>query len=181
MHLTQRRLPHLNAVGQPLFVTFRLHGSLPTGRHFTSDIMTSGRAFVHLDRLLDRQSAGPLYLQMPDIARLVAHSILKGGQRDYTLHAWVVMPNHVHLLVTPLTNVSALMQRLKGTTARCANRELCRAGTAFWQHESYDRLVRDAAEFGRIENYIVQNPVRAGLAASPELYRWSSAWVAEAG
>jgi len=181
MHLTQRRLPHLNAVGQPLFVTFRLHGSLSTGRHFTSDTLTSGRAFGHLDRLLDLQSAGPLYLQTPDIARLVADSIIKGGQKDYTLHAWVVMPNHVHLLVTPLTNVSALMQRLKGTTAREANRERCRAGTPFWQHESYDRLVRDAQEFGRIENYIVQNPVRAGLAASPELYRWSSAWLTGAG
>jgi REP element-mobilizing transposase RayT len=181
MHLTQRRLPHLNTVGQPLFVTFRLHGSLPTGRHFTSDTLTSGQAFVHLDRLLDCQSTGPLYLHMPDIARLVAHAILKGRQTDYTLHAWVVMPNHVHLLMTPLTNVSALMHRLKGTTARCANRELCRAGTPFWQHESYDRLVRDAQEFRRIENYIIQNPVRAGLAASPELYRWSSAWVTQAG
>jgi len=92
MNLTQRHLPHLNAVGQPLFVTFRLYGSLPTGRHFTSDTLTSGRAFVHLDRLLDRQSADPLYLQIPEIAQLVGDSILKGGQRDYTLHAWVVMP-----------------------------------------------------------------------------------------
>ena len=167
-------------MGQPLFVTFRLHGSLPAGRCFTSDTLTSGQAFVHLDRLLDRPSAGPLYLQMPDIARLVARSIRKGGHTDYTLHAWVVMPNHVHLLVTPLTNVSAIMQRLKGATAREANRELCRAGMPFWQHESYDRLVRDAQEFARIENYIVQNPVRAGLAASPELYRWSSAWLSEA-
>jgi REP element-mobilizing transposase RayT len=133
--------------------------------------MTSGRAFVHLDRLLDRQSAGPLYLQIPHIARLVAHSIQKGGKRDYTLQAWVVMPNHVHLLVTPLTNVIALMQRLKGTTAREANRALGRTGTPFWQHKSYDRLVRDAQEFGRIENYIIQNPVQAGLAARPELYR----------
>ena len=164
MDLTQRRLPHLNAVGHPLFVTFRLHGSLPAGRHFTSDTLTSGRAFVHLDRLLERDSAGPLYLQMPGIARLVAHSILKGGKTDYTLHAWVVMPNHVHLLVTPLTNVSAFMRRLKGTTARSANQKLCRAGTPFWQHESYDRLVRNAQEF-----------------ASPEKYRWSSAWVNEAG
>ena len=181
MHLTKRRLPHLSAVGQPLFITFRLHGSLPTGRHFTSDTLTSGQAFVHLDRLLDRQCTGPLYLQMPDIARLVAHSILKGAQKDYTLHAWVIMPNHVHLLVTPLTNVTALMHRLKGITAREANRELCRAGNPFWQHESYDRLVRDTQEFARIANYIVQNPVRAGLAASPEMYRWSSAWPTEAG
>jgi len=181
MDLTQRRLPHIHAAGQPLFVTFRLHGSLPSSRHFSSETLTSGHAFVHFDRLLERQSAGPLYLQMPDIARLVAASILAGAERDYILHAWVVMPNHVHLLVTPLTNVSALMRRLKGSTARRAHLRLCLAGRPFWQHESYDRLVRDSVEFRQIENYIVQNPVRAGLAVSAELYRWSSAWAGEAG
>ena len=147
--------------------------------------MNSGQAFVHLDRLLDRHigpcSAGPLYLQMPEIAQLVLSRILAGDPADYVLHAYVVMPNHVHMLITPLSNVSSLMHRLKGATAREANRQLGRSGTPFWQRESYDRLVRDAREFRRIGNYIVQNPVRAGLSASPEAFRWSSAWVAEAG
>jgi REP element-mobilizing transposase RayT len=79
------------------------------------------------------------------------------------------MPNHVHLLVTPWTDVPMLLRRLKGVTAREANQVLARRGP-FWQHESYDRLVRDEREFCRIENYIVQNPVKAGLAAAPELY-----------
>jgi REP element-mobilizing transposase RayT len=91
------------------------------------------------------------------------------------------MPNHVHMLMTPPGNVSALMRRLKGVTAREANRQMGRTGTPFWQHESYDRLVRDDEEFRRIENYIVRNPVRAGLSDSPETFRWSSAWPAEAG
>jgi putative transposase len=51
---------------------------------------------------------------------------------------------------------------------------LGRTGQPFWQDESYDRLVRNADEFHRIENYIVQNPVRAGLARSAEEYQWSS-------
>ena len=67
---------------------------------------------------------------------------------------------------------------MKGTSAKDANLLLNRSGPPFWQEESYDRLVRDAAEFRRIENYIVQNPVKAGLASSPEEYRWSSACAA---
>jgi putative DNA methylase len=174
MHVTTRRLPHIHVIGQPLFVTFRLHGSLPPGRHFGPETLTSGQAFVHMDRLLDRAAVGPRYLQMPEIAQLVSKSILE--PKDYTPHAWVVMPNHVHILMTPLKSVASIMQSLKGVTARIANQQLGLSGTPFWQHESYDRLVRDGQGFRRIENYIIQNPVRAGLSDSPESFRWSSAW-----
>ncbi len=176
MLISRRHLPHFYAAGNPLFVTFRLHGSLPRGQYF-AESLTSGKAFVCMDRLLDRGTCGPLYLRMPDIAAIVARAIRKGECKDYCLHAWVVMPNHVHLLITPLTSVSELLRSLKGATAHEANRVLVRKGP-FWQHESYDRLVRDEREFQRIENYIVQNPVKAGLAASSELYQWSSAWAA---
>lgn len=69
---------------------------------------------------------------------------------------------------------SAALRKLKGTSARQANTVLGLTGQPFWQEESYDRLVRGPEEFKRIENYILQNPVRAGLARSPEEYRWSS-------
>ena len=128
-----------------------------------------------MDRLLDRETSGPLYLRMPSVAMIVEHAIHECGRDDYALHAWVLMPNHVHLVITPHGNVSALLRKLKGKTARLANLALGREGS-FWQHESYDRLVRDDQEFRRIENYILQNPVRAGLSVSPESYRWSSAW-----
>src|SRR6185369_8865985 len=101
MRIPQRRLPHLYAIGQPLFVTFRLHGSLPAGRYFAADSMQSGEAFACMDRLLDREVFGALYLKMPNIAQLVVDSI-QNGRGEYSLHSWVVMPNHVHLLITPL-------------------------------------------------------------------------------
>ena len=113
---------------------------------------------------------------MPSVAGVVVDAIRLGADTGYLLHAWVVMPNHVHLLITPQSEVPKLMQNLKGSTARYANRLLGRTGTPFWQNESYDRLVRDADEFRKIENYILQNPVRAGLVVSAEQYVWSSAY-----
>ncbi len=175
MHLSHRHLPHLYGMEQPLFVTFGLYGSLPPGREFPKESMSSGKAFVRMDRLLDNHRSSPMYLQKPNIARCVIDAIQHGVNGNYTLHAWVVMPNHVHLLITPWTEVPKLLQKLKGSTARQANQLLSRTGTPFWQEESYDHLVRNSLEFGRIEKYIVRNPVKAGLVQSVEDYRWSSA------
>jgi REP element-mobilizing transposase RayT len=175
MHFARRHLPHLYELYQPLFVTFRLHGSLPAGREFPKLSMTSGKAFVCMDRLLGSHCAGPTYLRMPAIAGLVVDAVEQGSLSSYLLHAWVVMPNHVHLLITPHSGVPKLLQKLKGSTARAANKLLGQTGRPFWQEESYDHLVRNSDEFARIENYIVQNPVQAGLARTAEEYLWSSA------
>jgi REP element-mobilizing transposase RayT len=164
-------LPHIYAVGQPLFVTYRLFGSLPAGREFPKKAMSSGEAFVAMDRLLDTAGVGPRHLQMPEIATVVRDSILHGARRDYDLHAWAIMPNHVHLLITPWSEASAFLRRLKGFIARQANLMLKRTG----QHESYDHLVRSGEEYRRIARYIVNNPVRAGRVTSIEEFRWSSA------
>jgi len=64
------------------------------------------------------------------------------------------------------------MSSLKGPTAREANLVLGRSG-AFWQHENYDHVVRDEAELNRIVAYVLDNPVRAGLAQSCEEWKWS--------
>jgi putative transposase len=95
--------------------------------------------------------------------------------RFYELHSYVVMANHVHLLITPRVELAKVTHSLKRFTAREANRILALTGTPFWQDESYDRLVRDGAGFQRIRRYIEYNPVRAGLVAIPEDYPWSSA------
>jgi REP element-mobilizing transposase RayT len=85
------------------------------------------------------------------------------------------MPNHVHLLLTPLVNVSKALGSLKAGSAKSANLLLRRAGQCFWQDESYDHLVRNNEEFRRIERYIENNPVAASLALKAEDYVWSSA------
>jgi REP element-mobilizing transposase RayT len=176
MILSERRLPHLYVIGQPLFVTFCLHDSLPTRRAFPSANLTSGEAFVTMDRLLDHARCGPMFLRQSAIAQLVLDSIDYGAEiGHYQLHAWVIMSNHVHLLLTPHINVSKLLCSLKAATAKRANLLLKRTGQPFWQDESYDHLVRDGDEFRRIHRYIGYNPVAAGLVAQPEDYLWSSA------
>ncbi len=95
--------------------------------------------------------------------------------RRYKLHSFVVMPNHVHLLVTPSVTAPKWLGPLKGFTAFEANKILARQGNPFWQHESYDHLVRSDEEFDRIQHYIEQNPVKAHLACTPGEFRWSSA------
>ena len=174
MQSSYRRLPHHYAICR----TTICH--IPSARQsanrvFPSGRLSSGKAFACLDRLLDEQRAGPAYLRMPAIAEVVADAIGQGTASDYLLHAWVVMPNHVHLLITPQVEVPALLRRVKGASARESNKLLGQTGRPFWQDESYDRLVRNDREFDRIRSYIENNPVTACLAARPEEYVWSSA------
>jgi putative transposase len=183
MAFYRRHLPHLYAVGSPVFVTWRLHGSLPPGRHFDRKGLTSGEAFVTMDRLLDQATLGPLYLRRPEIAAVVTEAIYfnRGQLAHYTLHSFVVMPNHVHLLATPLVALPKMMKSLKSITAKRANSILHLTGRPFWQEESYDRLVRDEQEFERVRSYIENNPVRAGLVRRAEEFQWSSAKGADRG
>ena len=68
-----------------------------------------------------------------------------------------------------------LLRRIKGRSARFANQHLCRTGTApFWQSETYDRWIRNPEELASVKRYIERNPVVAGLAETPQEYRWSS-------
>jgi putative transposase len=143
---------------------------------FLPERLTSGEAFVAMDRILDCAENGSRYLAMPAIARVVMDAIVAGEGRfhGYELHSFVIMPNHVHLLVTPNVVATSWLGPLKGFTAREANKILSRNGH-FWQDESYDHLVRSAEEFQRIQRYIENNPVKAGLAAKAEEFPWSSA------
>jgi putative transposase len=119
-----------------------------------------------------------MYLRQPDIAQIVVGSIHRGADLGhYELGAYVVMANHVHLLIRPLIAPDRLLKSLKGATAREANRLLGRTGEPFWQKESYDHCVRNQIEFEKIRIYIETNPVKAGLVRNPEDYPWSSAGV----
>jgi putative transposase len=176
----RRRLPHWHPDQVNIFLTWRLWGSLPSGTKTVA--LTPGRAFVANDRALDRDSRGPLWLKDSAIANLMAQAIQKGeSERSlYHLHAWVVMPNHVHLLILPKEPLAIITRWLKGSTARQANQLLGRTGQPFWQEESFDRWVRNDREFERIARYIEENPVSAGLVSAAALWPWSRAgWQAK--
>jgi len=161
-------LPHVYPLGVPLFVTWHLHGSVPHNLR-PPGTLTSGEAFVWLDRQIDNPRQGPLYLERAEIARIVVGSIRKGVELGhYELGAFVVMANHVHLLVRPLVPPDRLLRSLKGATAREANLLLGRTGEPFWQKESYDHWVRNDGEFLKIRGYLENNPVKAGLVSRLE-------------
>lgn len=122
---------------------------------------------------------GPRWLEDPRIARIVAESLHYRDGKVYDLHAFCVMPNHVHLVCRPLQrpdgeyhSLSAILHSLKGYTARMANRELGRQGP-FWQDESHDRVVRNENELNRVIQYVLDNPVKAGLVQTWEEWLWS--------
>jgi REP element-mobilizing transposase RayT len=178
-------LPHWLPEEKAIFLTWRLYGSIPVGRYlrtnFSANSKTSdGEKFKLTERILDRQQFGPVWLKNALIAQLVVESILNAaeGLQHYRLHSYSVMPNHVHLLITPNLSVRGITRGIKGTTARGANEILGRVGQPFWQDESFDHWVRDEGQFWRLKRYIERNPVKARLVTRPEDWRWSSAWKA---
>lgn len=160
-------------------MTWRLYGSLPRsqwqGRSETCPT-TEGKRFLLLDRQLDAARTGPTFLKNPRVAAAVVETLLTAGRgwKLYELFAWVVMSNHVHVLLQPHTPLRKLTRAVKNSSAREANLVLGRA-ERFWQDESYDHWVRDGKEFERIVQYIEWNPVRAGLVERVEQWPWSSA------
>jgi REP element-mobilizing transposase RayT len=113
----------------------------------------------------------------PGSRDLVLETCLNGDGHKYELHVAVVMPDHAHLLLTPLEDdngaisIPEIMQEIKSVSAHRINKYLGRKGR-IWQEESFDRAMREVDDVrGRIE-YIVGNPVRAMLVSNPYDYRW---------
>ena len=173
---SQRRLPHIYPDNRWLFLTWHLHGSLPSSHFPPARKVSDGEAFAWVDRYLDGAHTGPVHLRSEAIATLVIESMLRGQNLgQYQLGPFVIMANHVHMLLLPSISPSLLLKSLKGVTAREANRLLHRTGAQFWQRESYDHWVRDDREWSKIASYIERNPVKAGLVVMAEDYPWSSA------
>jgi putative transposase len=189
MTFYRRNLPHWHPEGKSIFITWRLYGSLPasvlrkrrTGRNAcaTNTLKSEdspGREFVRLDAALDSAKRGPLWLADPEFAAYAEYPIVHGAELGrYQLHAYVVMPNHVHILLDPYVPLAKISGPLKGVAACDINARLDRTGKPLWQDESFDHWIRNSAEFERIRHYIEWNPVRAGLVARPEDWKWSSA------
>ena len=175
--MARRRLPHIYPKGCWLFVTWHLFGSLPRTLYPPPGKPSAGKAFVWMDRYLDTTCIGPMFLRRSDVASLVVAALRRGLTLGmYDLRAFVVMGNHVHVLLRPVDEASRALQWIKGTSAREANQLLARTGKPFWQRESYDHWVRDERQMERIVAYIENNPVTAGLAAVASEFPWSSAW-----
>jgi REP element-mobilizing transposase RayT len=109
---------------------------------------------------------------------IVMHCCMKGNHTKFHLHGVVVMPDHVHLMLTPLQDendwtigLPAILKLIKGASARGVNKLLGTCGRV-WQEESFDHVLRSQKSLEEKLEYIRQNPVRRGLVQKPEDYRW---------
>jgi REP element-mobilizing transposase RayT len=108
---------------------------------------------------------------------ILQHCLHDNGKR-YNLHAAVVMPDHVHLMLLPLRDekgwpysLPTILKLLKGTSARSVNK-LSGSSGPVWQEESFDHVLRSQESFEEKLEYLRQNPVRRGLVKKPEDYKW---------
>ncbi len=176
-------LPHFEG-RLPQMITFRLTDSMP--QHLLDqwhvELIEWAPREVEVEKRRRMESYldkghGDAWMKDPLIATLVQEALLHFDGERYSLIAWVVMPNHVHALVTPIEDweIGKILHSLKSYTAKQCNRMLGRTG-AFWQTESFDRYIRNDRHFQKAVEYIERNPVKAGLCREPEDWPWSSAY-----
>ncbi len=207
----KRNLIHIHPLETPLFITFRLHNSIPgfVYQEFVNNHKANShlieksemeyfqkkellyreqkKHFKNIDDYLHAESEAEKWLAIPEIGQLVHDKILSFDQARYNLICSSVMPNHVHMLFEhynlpdSLGNekgkdkdypVAQTMRYIKGNTAKEANAIIGRTGP-FWQKESYDHYIRNDQELKNVINYIINNPVKAGLVDDWSKWPWT--------
>jgi putative DNA methylase len=176
-------LPHFDGGSILQTVAFRLADSLPAQvvelwRGQLKSLPQSKLEWELRRRVEEYIDAGhgECHLRTPCIAAMVQNTLLFFDGTRYHLHAWVIMPNHVHVLFAPCVpfSLSDILHSWKSFTAKEANKVLGRQGQ-FWEEDYFDRFVCNDEHFVAAKAYIENNPVKAGLCARPEDWLFSSA------
>ena len=179
---TLNRLPHWHQIGRTYFITFHLADSVPAvlraqwkkerviwlsyhPEPWTTEVQAEyhRRFSAKMDAWLDA-GHGSCLLKQPGCRAFVEATLKHDDGACYTHHAWVVMPNHVHVLASLIgeTHLKTNIQSWKGVSVHGINKYLNRRGH-LWQEDYFDRLIRDGEHFANCVRYIRRNPVKANL------------------
>jgi putative DNA methylase len=171
-------LPHFDAPNVTQFVTFTLDDAFPVcrRREWEPILKEPDQSLRRrkLEAWLDR-GHGECWLRRPEVAARVEEILRAEDGRTYRLQSWVVMPNHVHLVVDVWQKpLCQLLHEWKGSSAHDANQVVGRRGR-FWQKETFDTLIRDSDHLARAIHYTEHNPTKAALVRAITQWHWSSA------
>jgi len=186
-----RKFPHLQPADGTFFITFRLYGSIPyvilkqyreeraiilkRNPELLSDFHFNFEktVFSKYDQIIENPKSGPQYLSNPGIADIFVNAIHYNDHKTYELICYTIMSTHVHIILYEIKKpLFRILQSLKRHTARESNKILKHEG-AFWEKESYDNLVRDNDDLSVKINYVLQNPVKAGLVTNWEDWKYT--------
>ncbi len=175
-------LPHFDGEFSVQFLTWRTHGNYPKSvlnkiseslqPEFPGELTSDEYAW---DRSIDQCEIGR-FLDDPQVSLIVANAIVNGSTLGhYDLFNWVIMPNHVHLLLRPMNGhtIPEIVKAIKSTSSRGVKR-LLNLSTPCWAPDYFDRFIRNEEHFWRVAEYIEQNPVAAGLVRDPSEWYCSS-------
>jgi putative DNA methylase len=176
-------LPHFDGGEICQFVTIHLGDSMPVSvwrrwklqLEAEKDEVAKVLLYDRFEKYLD-EGYGECFLKRPKIAEIVEESLIHFDGERYKLRAWVIMPNHLHFMITPMPSfeLSDIIQKLKSFTSHKANKLLNRQGK-FWQEDYFDRYIRDFEHYENTIAYIKNNPVKARLCRQASDWRFGSA------
>ena len=179
-------LPHRDKINLLQSITFRLADSLPQIRlkqleeelsHLPENERNKQKR-IKMEAWLD-SSIGCCALSHPQVATVVQETFIKFDGVKYNLLAWCIMPNHVHILIEPLISLHRIVQSWKSYTGRWALKHNTELGLGvpgsrtFWMREYWDRYIRDTQHLKSVVEYILNNPVKAGICHTPENFKFS--------
>jgi len=193
---TKRHLPHKQLPDCVLFITWRLAFTLPdyvyqklseqrkVHLNESKDLSREDEnaktidfrnaQFHFFDNWIDNYKDCQHDLSQEPYLSIVSDVLKYDNGKKYAISSYCIMPNHVHLVIKPLTKETGdlytlpeIMETIKKVTAHKINKAISREGR-FWQQESYDRIIRDEAEYLKTCEYVIMNPVKAGLVQNRE-------------
>jgi len=171
-------LPHFDAPGTWQFITYRLVDSIPAElRHEWVEAMKledDREKFRRMELMLDR-GLGACPLREPRLAQMIQENLWFHDGKAYRLLAWVIMPNHLHVLSQMWKPLGVVLRNWKSYTGSKANKMLGLVSETFWQADYFDRYIRDQEHYRRVVRYIENNPVKARIVREPAQWPWSSA------
>ncbi len=184
LHTTRRRLPHWHQDSRIYFVTFRLADSIAKTKlnqwKEELDIWRNNQPSPDAEQILGEQARryrdkqqewldqghGSCVLKNPVLSEIIEQAMLHFDGQRYQLGTYVIMPNHVHVVIEPAQghSLSSITQSWKGFSAHEINKVLGAKGP-LWKDESFDHIIRRESSYLKFQDYIRENPAKARLAA----------------
>jgi len=157
----KRNLPHIQVENMCNFITFRTFASIDEYLQRLNSLNLSTKEKQYkIDKYLDNSQNGAYFYDK--ILSKMKEILFEFDGLLYELIAFAIMPNHIHLVILPKTNLAIIMKNLKGKSGKLLN-ELLELNGSFWAREYYDKVIRDEKHLNQTIEYILNNPLKAGL------------------
>jgi REP element-mobilizing transposase RayT len=163
-----KKLPHISLENYFQFITFRTYESfdLYATKIATLDIDRKKKEYL-LDAYLDNSKVGAYFFD--ENIELMKEIIYEKNNILYEIEIFVIMPNHIHLLLKQIADLKEILKYIKGKSAIEFNKKFNRKGK-FWHNNYYDRVIRNEKHFLLVYEYIKNNPIKANLVDAKRVF-----------